>query len=171
MIKIQTNDGLTVGTGVLRIYKTAFNVAKVKSNVGKTIKDVIAQHWSSRFPGSRHYDPQKVVPQSDSVLIKVPGVSRAYHDVVIRPTKAQYLAIPMHRSAYGISPRDMDGLFHIPGANVLWKEDGRGLSAMYALSKIAYQRQDKTIMPSDYQFKKAIGDRFVKNVKSAMKTI
>lgn len=42
MIKIQTNDGLTVGTGALRIYKTAVNVAKVKTNVGKTIKDVIA---------------------------------------------------------------------------------------------------------------------------------
>lgn len=38
-----------------------------------------------KYPGSNHYSPDKVSTKQSVVVVDVPGVSRAYHDLTIRP--------------------------------------------------------------------------------------
>ena len=83
------------------------------SNSGKLIQDGLLwttrNHFSTIYPGSKHYSPDKVQPASISngmnpsatVDVDVPGVTRAYHNLVIRPKLRKALTIPMHRDAYG----------------------------------------------------------------------
>ena len=82
-------------------------------NSGKLIQDGLLwttrNHFSTIYPGSKHYNPDKVQPASISngtnpsatVDVDVPGVTRAYHDLDIRPRFRRALTIPMHRDAYG----------------------------------------------------------------------
>ena len=82
-------------------------------NSGKLIQDGLLwttrNHFSTIYPGSTHYNPDKVQPASISngtnpsatVDVDVPGVTRAYHDLDIRPRFRRALTIPMHREAYG----------------------------------------------------------------------
>lgn len=41
-----------------------------------------------KYPGSSHYSPDKVSTKNSVVVVDVPGVARAYHDVTIRPKTA-----------------------------------------------------------------------------------
>lgn len=82
-------------------------------NSGKLIQDGLLwttrNHFSTIYPGSKHYNPDKVQSASISngmnpsaaVDVDVPGVTRAYHDLDIRPRFRRALTIPMHRDAYG----------------------------------------------------------------------
>lgn len=56
---------------------------------------------------------------SGSVDIDVPGVTRAYHDMDIRPKFRRALTIPIHRSSYGKRASSFDNTF------VLKKKDGK----------------------------------------------
>lgn len=49
------------------------------------------------------------------------------------------LAIPIHREAYGKSPREFDNLFGIRGKKVLFRKDGESLVGMFALANSAFQ--------------------------------
>ena len=54
----------------------------------------------------------------------------------IRPVKAKKLTIPVHREAYGLSAKDVDGLFYAKnskGTEMLAKMEGGALVAMYIL--------------------------------------
>ena len=82
-------------------------------NSGKLIQDGLLwttrNHFSTIYPGSTHYSPDKVQPASISngsnpaatIDVDVPGVTRAYHDLDIRPRFRRALTIPIHRSAFG----------------------------------------------------------------------
>ena len=54
-----------------------------------------------------------------SINIDVPGVTRAYHDMLIKPRFKKALTIPMHRAAYGKKASDFDNTF------IVKKKDGR----------------------------------------------
>ena len=65
--------------------------------ISKVLEDETRRHVSERYPGSEHWDPDKVSASSSestgqtsrgSVEIDVAGASRAYHDVTIRPKNA-----------------------------------------------------------------------------------
>ena len=114
---------------------------------------------------SNHFSPNKVlepVVSKDAVTVAVaiPGITRAYHDIDIYPKEANALAIPLHESAYGISPRENNDrgtyqLFRIkkdgvPG-NVLYRNEDGQLIAMYALTQHVHQVRDPSLMPSDEQ--------------------
>ena len=133
---------------------------------------------------SNHFSPNKVlepVVSEDAVTVAVaiPGINRAYHDIDIYPKEANALAIPLHESAYGISPRENNDrgtyrLFRIkkdgvPG-NVLYRnaedEEG-GLIAMYALTKHVHQVRDPSLMPTD----KTMTDEALKGAVAAIKAI
>ena len=82
----------------------------------------------------------------------MPGVSRAYHDIDIRPKIRQALTIPMHREAFGRSAADFDDLFVVKkkdGKAFLASNDGGNLTMMFFLAKSVHQRRDGRIMPSD----------------------
>lgn len=68
-----------------------------------------------------HWSPSKVTPDNakdgkfpeGSISIDVPGVTRAYHDINIRPKLRRFLTIPVHREALNKSARSFQGLFHV----------------------------------------------------------
>lgn len=107
------------------------NLLQRLHTTGKLIQDGLLwttrNHFSSIYPGSTHYNPDKVQPlaavnsqqPSGSVDIDVPGVTRAYHDLDIRPKFRRALTIPIHRSAYGKKASSFDNTF------VLKKKDGK----------------------------------------------
>ena len=82
----------------------------------------------------------------------MPGVTRAYHDMLIKPRFKRALTIPMHRAAYGKKASDFDNTF------ILKKKDGRAfivqkqsgqLVFLFRLAQQVFQKQDRRLMPSD----------------------
>lgn len=131
---------------------------------------------------SNHFSPNKVlepVVSEDAVTVAVaiPGITRAYHDIDIYPKEANALAIPLHESAYGISPRENNDrgtykLFRIkkdgvPG-NVLYRNGDDGeLIPMYALTQHVHQVRDPSLMPTDKQ----LTDEALNGAVAAIKAI
>lgn len=138
------------------------------STISKVLTSTTRNHISSRFPGSTHYDVDKVQEGKSNTspngatgesIIDIPGFSRAWHDITIRPVNAKMLAIPIHREAYGKSPRQFDNLFGIRGRKVLFRKDGESLVGMFALASSAFQPQDASIAPSDERYASEIGNQ------------
>ena len=155
-ILIQTTDNKPIEQGISAILKRVADQlnrdsGKVASeSMTKSVKNWVQQ----RYPGSKHYDPSKV-NQGDSlgvigtVNVDIPGISRAYHDVTIRPVRARHLTIPMHQSAYGKKVSDFNDLFKPKGKNILARNVNGNLVAMFALAKSAFQKKDSSLMPTD----------------------
>lgn len=130
---------------------------------------------------SNHFSPNKVLDpvisqDAATVAVAIPGISRAYHDIDIYPKEASALAIPLHASAYGISPRENNDrgiykLFRIkkdgvPG-NVLYRNDEDGsLIPMYALTQHVHQVRDPSLMPTETQMTTAGLDGVAMAVKA-----
>lgn len=131
---------------------------------------------------SNHFSPDKVLEPHVSndavtVAVAIPGITRAYHDIDIYPKEANALAIPLHESAYGISPRENNDrgtyqLFRIkkdgvPG-NVLYRNGDDGeLIPMYALTQHVHQVRDPSLMPTDKQ----MTDEALNGAVAALKAI
>ena len=133
-------------------------------NSGKLIQDGLLwttrNHFSTIYPGSTHYSPDKVQPASinngsnptATIDVDVPGITRAYHDLIIKPRFRRHLSIPIHSQSYGKSPRQFDNLIFIQkknGNKLLAQKFGTGLMFLYALKERVFQRQDSRLMPSD----------------------
>ena len=145
--------------------------------ISKVLEDETRRHVSERYPGSEHWDPDKVSASASestgqtsrgSVEIDVAGASRAYHDVTIRPKNAECLAIPIHSTAKGKSPRDFDDLFKPKGKNVLMRRQDTGIVAMFALAEQAFQKRDATLLPTDERYAETIGERFFQELDKAI---
>lgn len=123
------------------------------NNSGKAISDGLLwttrNHFKRIYPGSSHYNPDKVQPDetsngenpSASVTIDVPGVTRAYHDMHIRPKFRKHLSIPIHRSSYGKPPRDFNDLIFIQkknGTKLLAEKVGTGLVFLFTLKSYVF---------------------------------
>ena len=156
MIVLRTTDNRTIEEGISNILKRV--VAKLKNDFGKTasesMTDNVKQHLQQRFPASKHFDPNKVSLGDYSkdvgvTNVDIPGATRAYGDVLIKPVRARALTIPIHSSAYGKKAADFKDLFKLKGKNILAQNQGGHLVALFALAKSAFQKKDSTIMPSD----------------------
>lgn len=94
----------------------------------------------------------KVAGDEIHVAISHPAISQKVYGGVIRPTKAKRLAIPIHASAHGRSPRVFGDLQMIPGKKgniILARSDGAGLQALYILVRSVNQEKDPTALPKD----------------------
>lgn len=150
------------------------NILSRVNQCGKQIADGLLwttrAHFERIYPGSKHYDPNKVQETTihngsepyGEIEIDVPGIARAYHDVTIRPRFRKWLTIPMRGEAFGKKADDFDNLF------VKRKKDGRAYLAerqnghlvyMFRLVKEAFQKRDSKLMPSDQTFTKNIVGR------------
>lgn len=94
-------------------------------------------------------------------LSEIKGITRAFHDLDIEPVNSEYLTIPLHASAVGKSPRDIEGLFRPRSKNngyldVLAVKDNGGLRFMYALSKSVHQTIDPSLLPSEEDYANAV---------------
>lgn len=158
---ITTTDGRSPSQGIADLLQPVINKLgrEGEKYAAIEIANCIKRHFQSRYPGSKHYSPEKVTASGNKVEVDVPGVTRAYHDLNIRPVVAQHLAIPLHRSAYGIKPTEMPDLFYTKnkaGTEMLAKTTGGQLVVMYILKDSVFQRQDPTIMPTDMTMVEAV---------------
>lgn len=138
-----------------------------------TLLELTKKHVSHRYPNSNHYNPKKITEsyargKSGSVRIDIPGICRAYHFHLIKPKKAKWLTIPVNKKSEKLSVRQFNWryrknkLFKPKGKNVLAvadKSSPNGITVMYALSKKAYQKRDKTLLPTDHQYYSYLTDR------------
>ena len=136
-------------------------------NTGKLIQNGLLwttrNHFTTIYPGSTHYNPDKVQPAalqngqnpSATVDVDVPGVTRAYHDLDIRPRFRRALTIPMHREAYGRRASSFDNTFVLKkknGSRFIVQKNGSALVFLYVLKDRVFQRQDQRLMPSDQTY-------------------
>ena len=164
-----TPQGRTLEQAISEVLKRIRNKLNgMGSTISKVLTSTTRNHISNRFPGSSHYDVNKVNEgksrtspngASGESIIDIPGFSRAWHDITIRPVNAKMLAIPIHREAYGKSPKQFDNLFGIRGKKVLFRKDGESLVGMFALANSAFQPQDASIAPSDQTYASEIGNQ------------
>lgn len=156
MIVLVTRDGKPLEEGLSIMFKRI--VDQLNSKSGDIASDVMTnsvKNWvTQRYPGSKHWDPNKVT-KGDSLgtlgttNIDIPGAARAYTDITIKPVSAKYLTIPIHSSAYGKKVTDFNDLFKPKGKNILAKNEGGQLVAMFALAKSAFQKKDSSLLPPD----------------------
>lgn len=175
-----------MGSGVRTLFSNVFknSLHSVGSSIVKMLSKTTKDHLSTRFPGSKHYDPNKVANGMSgvsgdkavgSVVIDIPGISRAYNNINIYPKKSEYLTIPMHSSAYGKKATDFKDLFPVKDKYALFQRQGSGIVAMFALTKHVFQKQDQTIMPSDNTLANSIRNSYFenldKNFESSIRTV
>lgn len=138
--------------------------------ISKSLEEDVRIHVQDKYPGSQHWSPSKVnagfsvgMPGHcmGQVGIDIAGAGRAYHDVTIVPVKAHALAIPIHSSAYGKKPADIEGLFKPKNKSILAKVVNGQLVPMFALARRAFQHQDTSLMPSDDTLSRNIGSRWI----------
>lgn len=99
------------------------------------------------------------------VDIPIPGISRAFHDIEIRPKHAKALTIPVHPMAYGrrvlelqllgwktFIPKPKDGA--LMAGLVMGVRDGE-VAPLYILKQRVRQRQDRSLLPHDSAIRSA----------------
>ena len=120
----------------------------------------VRNHFRTIYPGSKHYAPENVegtekyngTTPYGTVRIDVPGITRAYRDLTIKPRFRKALTIPMHRSSYGKRAGEFNDLFLLKKKNgkaFLAHTVGGKLVFMYYLAKSVFQKRDERLMPSD----------------------
>ena len=101
------------------------------------------------------------------VVVPIPGITRAFGGLHIRPTNRKALTIPINAAAYGVrAPELEDSGWHLftlpsrqgPGAGILFgRRDGMPSAvALYLLRNSADIPQDRNLMPSDDEMGEAI---------------
>ena len=144
-----------------------------------------------KYPSGKrdnHFKPEDVQSpvvngETVSVGITTPGITRALHDIIIRPVEARALAIPLHADAYGYQPREYnmihpkgskDRIFLIKaksGNAFLAKNNGKELVLMYILKDSVYQRRDPTLLPTTEEMQSAFTDAVDEAVKTILKAM
>ena len=173
MIKLLTIDNKSPNDAIADILQ---KVSDKLSKSGKLIQGSLVEqtrrHVQTIYPGSKHYDPKKVEAGGFSngnvsegeAQIDIPGITRAYHDLDIRPRFRQALTIPMHSAAYGKKASEIDGLFVVKkkdGNAFLAKNIGGNLAFMYFLAKHVHQSKDSRLLPSDSSYADNIFARLI----------
>lgn len=97
-------------------------------------------------------------PEEAVLTINHKGFARAFRDVRIAPRTAKALAIPIHAAAYGKRAAelwDRMGLFIPKGKRVICATIGGVVTPFYILVGSVTQKQDRSLLPSDDQFRDA----------------
>lgn len=155
-IIIQTTDNKPIEQGISAILKrVADQLNRDSGKIAAQTMTKSVKNWvQQRYPNSQHWDPNKVT-QGDSLgvigttNVNIPGASRAYHDITIRPVHARVLTIPIHQIAFGKKASDFPDLFKPKGKNILARNVNGELVAMFALAQSAFQKKDPSLMPPD----------------------
>ena len=115
---------------------------------------------------THHFKASDVLPPNAtsadvSVTVTTPGISRAYHDIDIDPVNGQFLTIPLHADAYGMSASEYSErygkLFRInqrgstEKGKVLYTSDvlTKKPVPLFALVSHVHQVRDPSLMPSN----------------------
>lgn len=109
------------------------------------------------------------------VTVPIPGITRAFGDLDIRPDGKKALTIPINAAAYGRRAPELElrgwKLFTLPakqgpGAGILFGRhaDAKSTVALYLLRTHAHVPQDRGLMPSDEE----MGEAMAYGVSSAI---
>lgn len=93
-----------------------------------------------------------------TLTINSPGFIRAFRSVTIVPRTAKSLAIPINAIAFGHKASelwDRMNLFIPKDTRVIAATIGGVLTPLYVLCKSVTQKQDRSLLPSDDQFRDA----------------
>lgn len=89
------------------------------------------------------------------VEVNIPGIKRAFQNLYIRPKNASSLTVPARGEAYGRRADEMESLgwqlFSRRFGNraILFGRKDKTVRALYYLVPHVYQKQDRTLLPSD----------------------
>lgn len=91
------------------------------------------------------------------VIGNTPGLSRAFHPLVITPKKAKALTIPVHKFAYGKSVKDLRAEGHVvfrvgKCLAEAAPEERNGIRPLYALMKKTTIPQDRGLLPKESEY-------------------
>ena len=123
------------------------------------------EYASGRVAGSprgQTTELENVTEKGSVISIKnTPGLSRAYHDLVITPKRASALTIPVDGIAYNKRVKDLrnDGhdIFRPRGTNILAEKRGEGKEArlrpLYVLVRKAVVPKDEGLLPTDKELR------------------
>lgn len=110
------------------------------------------------------------------VLIPIPGIGRAYHDIVITtPTKngKRYVTIPKHRDAYGQTVEKLRTrgwkIFRPGNKKVLlgYRHKGDKPVILFTLAEAVHQRRDQHLLPSQQD----LGNTFAGAIKTEINRV
>jgi hypothetical protein len=96
-----------------------------------------------------------------TITIRQQGIGRAAHDVTIVPLGGKkWLTIPIHSSSYNQRAYRMQGLFFAQpkgkATALLGRREGTGKGAsvtwLYMLVRSVFQKQDRTLIPTDDEY-------------------
>lgn len=125
MIKIvEKNTGESLDSAVIRILRRVeHDLSHSGSEIANTLEYETKSHIINKYPGSEHYNPDKVVinevtQNSGQINVDIPGISRAYHDIDIKPINRNYITIPFENAIHK-KPDDFSDTF------VVKKKDGK----------------------------------------------
>ena len=135
---------------------------KVADRLGATHTRFL-EFASGRVAGSKTGQTTEITAESDSSatisILNTPGLTRAYHDLDIAPTKGKkWLTIPISRVSYGKRVADLRGMgrrvFRMGRSRVLAVSDetGKGKARpVYALVKSVRIPRDRGLLPTRAQ--------------------
>lgn len=154
MLQITTDNGQSIESGIIDLLSKLMPTEDAGPKMQESLVDDVREHVSARYPGSSHYDPEKVQPgevdrSEATVDIDIPGISRAYHDIDIIPRKSNYLTIPLRKDASQVAKSSKTFIVHKNNKKFVATKTPAGLAYLFYLSKHVHQNQDSSLMPSD----------------------
>lgn len=155
-------------SGRRNLYSAAASAvcALVRSHIASesTVRHSSAQRLGASPTGHLSKGARAITFAADQehgeVVIPIPGISRAFHDVEIVPTRASRLTIPINALSYGRRVRELQSLgwimFTPPKGHdkedILFGSRGKGKNRevvpLYVLKNHVKQKMDKSLMPS-----------------------
>lgn len=174
-VKSAVRYGFSINLGKVARYIASFNTNNrfgVFSAIAPRVSELVRSHLSSAS-ASRHETADRlganrtgflekgarsgVTPHATAdeaeVLIRVPGISRAFRDLTVTPKNANALTIPLDALAYNARVSQVRALgwsiFRPKGKNVLMGTKDGETKTLYALVKSAHLRQDRGLLPAD----------------------
>lgn len=178
-ISITVEDGFTPRMGQLIAglgNRTGLHEAVGREALGLTRNHLIhlaatrhatAQRLGASPTGHWAQAAEKTTESHDAsaatITIRQPGIGRAAHDVTIRPKAGKkFLTIPLAAEAYGNRAYRMNNTFFLrskEGKLFIARQNsgarGGSLVLLYLLVKSVFQKQDRTLLPSENEYRVA----------------
>ena len=193
-INVEIPEGLRRWAGIVKPAGRRLLFSAVGNAVSKLINDHLKRIAPSRHKTADrlgatptgHLEKRTSFSSNESeavVLIPIPGISRAFKDISIRPKNAPYLTLPMSSVSYGKRAATVRGLGYMifrPAAKgshktsegkfseyqdiLMGSKDGETIP-LYVLKKRVDQRQASTLLPTKAEIGNTAARSMIQTIK------
>lgn len=166
-------------SGRQRLYSAAANAVAIltRQHISRlasrkhTTADNLGAHPTGHLEKAARATVHHATPSYGEVVIPLPGFSRAFHEVEIRPRDAQALTIPAAAESYGKRASVLSALgwkiFRPKGKRVLMGSmKGDEAKVLYFLCSSVRQRQDRSLLPSDEEINQTAGAAVLEYIRT-----